>query len=135
MWPFSRGIGGSRGGDLGSRGEALARRFLKHRGLKILARNYRTPTGEVDLIALDTSTRKDLGAETVVFVEVKTRATDTHSAPESAVHAAKQRRLRKAAKHYLARHDIADRNVRFDVVSVVLGDDNTPRIHHIPDAF
>ena len=62
MWPFRR-----RGNlPLGARGERLAKRFLKRRGLKILATNYRCPAGEADLIVLDRSTRKDFGAATVV---------------------------------------------------------------------
>jgi len=60
---------------LGDRGEALARRFLKKAGLQILATNYRCPAGEIDIIALDPSTRQTpAGAETIVFVEVKTRS-------------------------------------------------------------
>ena len=132
MWPFGR-KGGER--PLGSRGEALARRTLKRKGLKLLADNYRCPGGEIDLIFLDTSTRRDAGAETLVFVEVKTRANDTFTAPESAVNSHKQRRIRRAAEYYVAHHDARDYNVRHDIVSIVIRPGAKPRIKHIPNAF
>ena len=131
MWPFAH-----RGRQpLGRRGEKLARRFLSRRGLKILARNYRCPRGEVDLIALDTSTRRQSGAQTICFVEVKTRTSDRYTDPESAVNADKQRHIRNAADYYLAAHDAKDFNVRFDIVSIVLREEAEPQIKHIADAF
>ena len=131
MWPFGR----RRRRGVGQRGETLARRFLRRRGLKILAANYRCGAGEIDLIALDRGTRRETGAETLVFVEVKTRRQDRYVAPAAAVDAAKQRRIRRAAEHYLARHEASDLAVRFDVVSIVLPDGEPPRIDHLPDAF
>ncbi len=132
MWPFGRAAGSS---PLGRRGEQLARKFLKRRGLKILARNYRCPAGEADIIALDGSTRASDGAETLVFVEVKTRRSDFYTDPHSAVDADKRRRLQKIAKYYLAGHDAEDLNVRFDVVSIVVRTEQKPEITHIPNAF
>lgn len=132
MWPF-RPAGDS--GRLGRRGERLARKLCKRRGLKILARNYRCRAGEVDLIALDPATRRTDGAETLVFVEVKTRSSDRYTDPESAVDARKQRRIRKVADYYVASRDAADYNVRFDIVAVVIRPGRKPRINHIPDAF
>lgn len=129
MWPFARCK------DLGRRGEDIARRFLKRQGLKILARNYRCQAGEVDLIALDRSTRRELGAETVAFVEVKTRSSDRYTDPEYAVDTRKRGRLLKVARHYLARHDAADLNVRFDVLAIVVPPSEKPRVKYIPNAF
>jgi len=103
--------------------------------MKILATNYRCPSGEVDLIALDRSTRKATGAETLVFVEVKTRTSDRYTDPESAVNRDKQRRIRKVAGYYRTRRRAEDYNVRYDIVSVVLRPDADPQIKHIPDAF
>ena len=131
MWPF----GAPDKPGLGRRGEKAARKFLRRAGLKILARNYRCPVGEVDLIALDASTRSRPGAETIAFVEVKTRSSDRHVEPESAVDAAKRRRLRKVAGYYLATHDAAEFDVRFDVVAVVARPGEKPQVRHIPDAF
>lgn len=121
--------------SLGSRGERLARGFLRRKGWKILGANYRCPAGEADLIALDTSTRRQFGAETIVFVEVKTRTSDHYTDPESAVDRRKQRRLHRIADYYLSRRDADGYNVRFDIVSIVIPDGDTPRITHISDAF
>ena len=132
MWPFR---GRCDGGDVGRRGERLARRILRKGGMKILATNYRCPAGEVDLIALDRSTRKAMGAETLVFVEVKTRTSDRYTDPEAAVNSDKQRRIRKVAGYYRTRRGAEDYNVRYDIVSVVLRPGAEPQIKHIPDAF
>ena len=128
-WPFGRRKA------LGPRGEALARRHLRRAGLKVLARNYRCPSGEIDLIALDRSTRKSLGAETIVFVEVKTRADAHHASPANAVDARKRRQIERAADDYLARHDTEGYRVRYDIVAIVLPEGGKARIAHIRDAF
>ncbi len=131
MWPF----GPKREKSLGARGETLARRYLGRRGLKILARNYRCPRGEIDLIALDRSTRKKIGAETLVFVEVKTRTSDKYTDPESAVDTDKRRRIGRIAEYYLASRKTGEYHVRFDIVSVLVRDDEKPQIRHMLDAF
>ncbi|HDZ22306.1 hypothetical protein LCGC14_0203540 [marine sediment metagenome] len=128
MWPFRRAET-----SLGRRGEKLAARHLKRRGLKILARNYRCPAGEVDLIALD-PTNKHLGAETIAFVEVKSRSSDHYTDPESAVRADKQRRIRKVAGYYLQRRRVEGYNIRFDIVAVVF-DGDRPTVRYTPNAF
>jgi len=130
---FRRSAGGK--SSLGRRGEKLATRFLRRRGLKILARNYHCPAGEVDLIALDASTRGQIGAETIAVVEVKTRTSDRYADPEARVDQAKRRKLRKVAAHYVSAHDAEDLNVRFDIVSLVLADGREPQIKYIPNAF
>jgi len=132
MWPFGRW---RKVENLGLRGERQAKRFLKRRGLKILATNYRSPTGEIDLIALDRSTRKQMGAETIVFVEVKTRTSDYFTGPESAVNRDKKRRIKKVARYYLAHHPTDGYNVRYDIVSIVARDAEKPQIKYIPNAF
>ena len=129
MWPFGSAK------PLGQRGEALARRHLKRRGMKILARNFRCPAGEIDLIALDRSTRSQDGAETIAFVEVKARRDDTYTDPAAAVDIRKRGRLKKAAKYYLSRVDAEGFNARFDIVSIVFRDGGKPDVQHIPDAF
>jgi len=131
VWPFARG----RGRSFGDRGEDIARDHLRNKGLRILARNYRTAGGEIDIIALDASTRGERGAETLCFVEVKTRSSDRYTDPDSAVDARKQQRIRKAAGHYLARRDTEGLNVRFDIVSVILAEGSRPQVTHITDAF
>ncbi len=120
---------------LGRRGEDLACRLLKKARLKILARNYRCPGGEIDIIALDTSTRRNGKPETIVFVEVKTRSTETPAGPESAVDAHKRKQVTKAARYYLRHHPTKGYSTRYDVVAVVIEPGQKPAIRHIPNAF
>lgn len=150
MWPFGRKRlcatppgdagaapkgAGSASADalLGRRGEKLACKFLKRLGLKILATNYRCPSGEADIIALDASTFRTLGTETIVFVEVKTRSDDRYTSPQSAVNDHKRRQLRKVARYYLSSKAAGDLNVRYDIVAIVASDGQEPRIEHITD--
>ncbi|MGE5174282.1 MAG: YraN family protein [Betaproteobacteria bacterium] len=95
---------------LGKQGEDRAARFLAKQGYKILERNYRTPSGEIDLIALH--------EDAVVFVEVKTRTSDTFGAPELAVTPQKQRRMIKAALAYIKSKRFHQVPCRFDVVAI-----------------
>ncbi len=129
MWPFGNHK------PLGQKGESIARRFLKRSGLKILAENFRCASGEIDLIALDKSTRKTDGVETLCFVEVKTRSSDRYTDPESAVDNQKQVHIQKAARYYLSNRDTDGFNVRFDVVSVIMRQGQKPEIRHIKEAF
>jgi putative endonuclease len=121
--------------DRGRAGEKLARKFLRKRRHKILATNYRCPAGEVDLITLDASTRGDTGAQTLCFVEVKTRRSDRYTDPASAVDADKRRRIRKVARHYLTRRDVRNLNVRYDIIAVLWPEDAPPTLEYHPDAW
>jgi putative endonuclease len=122
---------------LGNRGEHAACRFLKKAGMKILARNYRCPGGEIDIIALDPSTRRTRHAETIVFVEVKTRATETPAGPLSAIDAHKRSQVKKAAQYYLRHHPAKGYLTRYDAVAVIIppGKKQEPAVRHIPNAF
>jgi len=103
--------------------------------MKILARNFRCPVGEADLVVLDSSTKNTSGLETIAFVEVKTRSSSRHTDPASAVNSEKRARLRKVARYYLATRKVDDLNVRFDVVAIVVGEDRDRQVEYIPDAF
>lgn len=106
----------------GLRAETLAAWMLRLKGYRILARRYRTPLGEIDLVA-----RR---GETLIFVEVKARP--TLEAGLEAIAAEGYRRIEAAADLYLGRHPrFADLVQRFDLVVVV------PRRwpYHIRDAF
>ena len=96
--------------DLGKAGEERAVVELQRRGYAILARRYRTEYGEIDIVALD--------GETTVFVEVKARVTCEFGSAAEAVTRRKQRRLARMARDYVARHDLARRPCRFDVVAI-----------------
>lgn len=113
--------------ELGQRGERLAEAFLKKRGLKLLARRYGTPAGELDLVMRE--------GDTVVFIEVKTQRNRIFKDPQDQVTLAKQRRVVKAAKWFLARKRWTDRPGRFDVVAIILPESGPPEIEHFPDAF
>ena len=79
----------------GAAAEALAASYLATRGLTIVQRNYRCRGGEIDLIARD--------REVLVFVEVRLRRNRAFGTAAESITAAKRRRLRLAARHYLAR--------------------------------
>jgi putative endonuclease len=111
----------------GRRAEDLAHRFLRRRGMLIVARNYRPPFGggEIDLIGWDRGK--------LVFVEVKSRATADFEAPERAVDREKERFLQRAARDYATRAAVDWSRVRFDIVSVVF--ERPPRLVLFADAF
>lgn len=97
--------------DLAARGEERAGEYLKAKKFKILDRNYRCPLGEIDLVA-----ERD---GVIVFVEVKTRSGRGFGEPEEAVTRAKQRKLGQLAEYYLKARRLPERDVRFDVVSLL----------------
>ena len=93
--------------------------------MRVILRGYRTPHGEIDLIARD--------GDTLVFVEVKSRR---RGQPAEAVTTEKQRRLTLAALDFLKRHRLLEVNCRFDVVAIVWPDERkSPTIEHIRAAF
>ena len=100
---------------LGSKGEDRAARFLVKQGYKILERNYRTRSGEIDLIAMHEGE--------VVFVEVKTRTSDAFGAPELAVTPQKRRKMIKAALGYIKYKTLHQVPCRFDVVAIRADDE------------
>ncbi|HVN87042.1 MAG TPA: YraN family protein [Candidatus Binatia bacterium] len=95
---------------LGAEGERMAEKLLRKRRYKILQRNYRCRSGEIDLIALD--------GTTIVFIEVKTRRREGFGSPLDAVDRRKQGQIVRAAKQFLAEQRLLDRDARFDVVGV-----------------
>ena len=110
---------------LGREGEDRAAKFLAKRGYRILERNYRTRSGEIDLIALDRGV--------VVFVEVKTRTSDAFGAPELAVTPQKQQRMLKAALGYMKYKKLHQVPCRFDVVAISSA--AGPEVELIQNAF
>jgi ribonuclease HII len=111
---------------VGGEGEALAARFLEEKGYRILERNWRDASGELDLIAQH--------GETLIFVEVKTGKAGAFGPPEMWVTEAKQRQVVKVVKAYLAAQQIEEADIRFDVVGIeIVG--KARRIEHIENAF
>ena len=113
--------------DHGRMGEDAAHRYLRRHGCTIVSRNYRMRSGggEIDLVAWH--------GRTLVFVEVKTRASEDFGAPESAVDAEKRANLRRASQDYVRRAGVDWDKTRFDIVSVVLA--KPMRIDWMKDAF
>ncbi len=97
--------------ELGRFGEDLAATWYRRRGYQVLDRNWRTSSGEIDLVV-----RR---GRLVVIAEVKTRRTDAFGVPALAVGPAKQQRLRRLAASWLAERRIRGRvDIRFDVVAI-----------------
>jgi len=111
---------------LGKSGEEIATSLLKENGYKILARNFKTKIGEIDIIARD--------KDTISFVEVKTRHSDKFGLPQEAISSSKQRQISKAALAYLKDNNLLNNKARFDVVSVIISQ-NQPKIDLIKNAF
>lgn len=114
--------------DTGRLGERIAAEYLAGQKYEILVKNYRKSFGEVDIIARE--------REVLVFVEVKTRKASAYCPPLEAVDARKQRRLSRIAQEYLLSRRMDDIPARFDVIAIVLNQNNQPvTIEHIRDAF
>jgi putative endonuclease len=111
----------------GRRAEDLAHRYLRKQGYTITARNYRprSGAGEIDLIGWD--------RDTLVFIEVKARASEAFGPPDLAVDREKRARVLGVAREYTRRAGKDSALVRFDIVSVVLG--SPPSVRLIRDAF
>jgi putative endonuclease len=113
-------------GEKGRSAEASAVRYLEERGYRVRARNFTCRYGELDVVA-------ELPGM-VCFVEVRMRSHAAWGDPSQTVSFAKQRKVVKAALHYLFRNDLRDRMVRFDVISVV-GEGPKAHVEHLPNAF
>jgi len=111
---------------LGIKGENLAVVFLKKKGYRIIARNYKTPIGEVDIIAQD--------GDTLVFAEVKTRTDELFGWPFEAVNKKKRHKMKNVALLYMKRIG-GNFPVRFDVISIFYRENGEKEIEHIMDAF
>ncbi|WP_149359974.1 YraN family protein [Lolliginicoccus suaedae] len=113
---------------LGSAGEDLAAEYLAGLGYRVIARNWRCTHGELDLICLD-------AAGSLVMVEVKTRTNDLHGHPCETVTPRKARRMREAARHWIAAHDWRHGAIRFDIVGIITrpGNKLLPDITHLRD--
>lgn len=117
----------SRARDLGLLGEEAAVRFLKKKRFDIICRGFKFHRGEIDIIARDRGT--------LVFVEVKTRRDLECGRPEESVTPAKQEQIRRVAEAFLAISHLENSPCRFDILSLLRGEDGHFQVHHIPDAF
>lgn len=114
--------------DLGDFGEKVAEEYLKNCGCDIICRNFCVRGGEIDIIAKD--------ERFLIFVEVKTRASEKYGYPSEAVNRKKLEHMRRAAEIYLDRNP-CDTEVRFDIIEVygviVDGMPQYDKINHIKE--
>lgn len=106
----------------GALGEQAAADYLTQKGYRILARNYRRPCGELDIVALD--------GRTLVFAEVKKRRSAAFGGPAAAVTPAKQAKLARTAQYFIKENTPKFDSIRFDVLCLLPG-----QITHLPHAF
>ena len=112
--------------ELGKWGEDVAADFLLRQGYTIIERDWKSGHRDLDIIALD--------GDTIVFVEVKTRSNRVFTDPETAVDYQKIRHLQQAANHYIKYRHI-DKEIRFDIITVVGTMGGNYDVDHIKDAF
>lgn len=112
--------------ELGLKGEGIASDYLKKEGYKVITRNFHTRYGEIDIICEK--------ASTLVFVEVKTRRSTVYGMPEEAITPRKIEHLKKAALIYLEQEKRFYKELRFDVVGILIKGQDI-KINHITNAF
>lgn len=113
--------------DFGNTGENIASKYLVEKGYKIIKRNYRFVKGEIDIIAEINNT--------LVFVEVKTRANDKFGLAELSISLNKQKQIKKIAELYLIENEIFDKECRIDVIAINFDGKNNFSLNHIINAF
>lgn len=108
---------------LGERGEDAAAAYLERIGITIVERNWRCPSGEIDIVGLD--------GDVLVLCEVKTRKGVGKGTPEDAVTPAKQKRYQRLASAYVQFAGLEQVEIRFDVITLlVLAEDRALLRHH-----
>ncbi len=112
----------------GSRGEAIARRYLETKGYLILETNYRCQWGEMDIVTRD--------GECLAFVEVRTRRSDSYGTPEESLSRRKQQKLVATAETYLQAQAKLPPAWRIDLLCVVLDQAGTVRrVEHLENVI
>lgn len=101
--------------SLGAYGEKLAADYLRKKGFKIVTINYRTPVGEIDIIATK--------AKAYHFVEVKTRVGIVKGMPYEAVNYIKRNHMLRATQIYILQNSLSSHRLSLDVISIVLDQD------------
>jgi putative endonuclease len=109
----------------GRLGEDMAAAHLVQQGLTVLDRNWRCEVGEIDIVARD--------GDALVICEVKTRSTRLFGDPLEAVTPEKAARLRRLAARWVVEHAVHPREIRIDLVGIVL-EGESPQIDHVRGA-
>jgi len=109
---------------LGRRGEEIACAHLIEAGFRVVARNWRCPVGEIDIVAHD--------GPALVIVEVKTRTSDAYGHPFEAITPAKLKRLNLLGAAWVAAHDVSRRQAfRVDVLGILCPSSGEPTVEHL----
>jgi putative endonuclease len=116
----------SKHNEIGTNGELIAVNFLKNKGYLIVATNWRSGKKEIDIIA-------EIG-DNIVFVEVKTRSNFDFGYPEEAVNERKKNLIKSAAEDYFFAFP-SEKQLRFDIISILQRQNKALEIVHIEDAF
>ena len=111
----------------GAMGEEVAALFLENLGYRIIERNWRCRSGEIDLIAKQ--------EHALVFIEVRSRSSSKYGTPAESVTARKITQVRQTAAVYLHMNGIGDTPIRFDMISVRLTDETAVVTDHLIGAF
>ncbi|MDR0326432.1 MAG: YraN family protein [Oscillospiraceae bacterium] len=113
----------------GGRGEQIAMQYLLNKGYRLLQSNYTAPCGEIDLIVYND--------QYIVFTEVRMRASRDFGHPLETVTAAKQKKIRKTAQHFLLKNQRSTLQPRIDVIAIDApgGGFEAVEIEHIENAF
>lgn len=118
--------------DLGSQGEEHAAQYLANAGYRIVARNWRCPQGEIDLVTSN--------GDEIVFVEVKTRSSLRFGHPFEAISVAKLARLRRLAAAWCESANetpgrLRASRIRIDVVGIIAAPGQAPVVEHLKGVF
>jgi putative endonuclease len=119
--------------ELGRWGEKRAAEHMQDRGYSLIAKNVRTPYGEIDLIVQKVSDSSEVEI-TTVFVEVKTRSSQTFGYPEEAMTIHKQENLISAVEYYLQENPELAGDWRIDVIAIEQYKHRSPIISHFENA-
>lgn len=114
--------------ELGKWGEDEATLYLESEGYVVIERDWKIGKRDLDILAVSPD------GETLVVVEVKTRSGDEYQQPEEAVDGRKMRNLAIAANAYVKEH-LVDKELRFDIISVVGVGHQVEHLEHLKDAF
>ena len=114
--------------ELGKWGEDEATLYLEDEGYVIIDRDWKIGKRDLDILALSPD------GKTLAVVEVKTRSGDEYQQPEEAVDGRKMRNLAIAANAYVKEHQV-DKELRFDIISVVGVGHQVEHLEHLKDAF
>lgn len=107
----------------GNYGEDIACRFLEKEDYSIITRNFNCSYGEIDIVASKNNE--------IVFIEVKTRCQTSFGMPVEAIDNSKKIHIYNSAKYFLYKNNLLNKDVRFDVIEILIYDSGSYNINHL----